>query len=667
MGTRVNGIVGIVLAWLWAPACSGWVLAQRAGEQPIRDIQVSWPDLSSLKEPIRRRIELLQAGLVDQIAAKEVADGALGQAFGELAIHYHAHNLLDAAERVYAIASKLAPKDIRWPYYLGFLFEDKSRMEEAAKALEKVVSLAPDDFLGRVRLGFIELKLNRPERARATFQKALEQEPYSAFALKGMADAAMALGDPKTAVERYEEALVFEPSANSIHYPLGLAYRKLGEMDQARHYLQSPGKRAVPLDDPRIQRLGGIVTRSKLDVVLSMGLDTDSYATRDVLGYLNTNLRGREGLIRYLSAALADQKMHGARNFPGWARIHYLIGGLLQFDGREDEALEELQTAVKLAPAMAEPYLDLAGLFLDRQATEKARAMLDRLLQLEPDSAEARFARARVLLEISDDEGAERDLRRLVELRPDDPDIRFVLASLQERLGLLEAVAIHYRAVIEMDVAAEKRASAYSALGKVRQVLGDIEGAVDLYQRALELAPGQPGVALNLASALAYLDRFDEAVLYYEKAIADDPRNEPARFGQIAALFLTQRFPEAKVKLEAAALALPQSRVITHLRARLLAGVPRPGLRDGPVAAGLARMLYQSEPNWVHAETYAMALAQQGDYQGAAALQREWLLIAVEYGDAEVEARLKANLDRYKNRRSCCADDDPYFLLPPSP
>ncbi len=665
MDCRMFGIIGMLLGWPAAPALMGW--AQESATTPTRELEVTWPDLSSLKEPIRRRIELLQSSLVDQIASKDADETELGQAFGELAQHYHAHNLLDGAERMYVIARRLAPKDVRWPYYLGFLFEDKSRLEEAAQAFEAVIALAPEDFLGLVRLGFIQLQRNQPERARQTFQKALDLEPYSAFALKGMADAAMALGDAKTAVERYEEALVFEPAASAIHYPLGLAYRKIGEMDQARFYLQAPGKVEVPLEDPRIQRLGRIVTQSKLDVVLSMGLDVEQYATRDVTGYLHTNLRGREGLVAYLSAALADQKKNGARNFPGWARLHFLIGDLLLFEGRMEEALPELQNAVKLNPQMPEPYLDLARLRLERGEIEMANGLLDKLLEMEPGNADARFDRARALLDLGREEAAERDLQRLVELRPMDADVRFVLASLQERLGLVAAAAIHYQAVTEMETEPEKQGAAFAALGKLRQEEGDIEAAIGYYRSALQLTPSQAGVALNLASALAFLDRFDEAAAYYDLVIAEDPANEPARFGQIAALFLTRAYGEAKAKLESAAAVLPRSRVIQHLRARLLAGAPQSSLRDGPAAVALARPLYESEPHWVHGETYAMALAASGEFEEAAAVQREWLAAAVEFGDAEVEARLKANLTRYQNGESCCADLGPYFLLPPSP
>ena len=62
--------------------------------------------------------------LVEDLAANpEVPAPKLGEAFGDLAQHYHAYGLAQVAEESYGIAARLAPEDFRWPYLQAYLLE----------------------------------------------------------------------------------------------------------------------------------------------------------------------------------------------------------------------------------------------------------------------------------------------------------------------------------------------------------------------------------------------------------------------------------------------------------------------------------------------------------------------------------------------------------------
>ena len=52
---------------------------------------------------------------------------------------------------------------------------------------------------------------------------------------------------------------------------------------------------------------------------------------------------------------------------------------------------------------------------------------------------------------------------------------------------------------------------------------GDAREALRFFQAALALRPESPGVLLNLAHALSKLDRHDEAIAVYERAIQIKP------------------------------------------------------------------------------------------------------------------------------------------------
>ena len=54
---------------------------------------------------------------------------------------YHAHNLVPPAEAAYSNARVLAPRDKRWPYLLGHLYNDSSKVAEAIVAFEAALAL----------------------------------------------------------------------------------------------------------------------------------------------------------------------------------------------------------------------------------------------------------------------------------------------------------------------------------------------------------------------------------------------------------------------------------------------------------------------------------------------------------------------------------------------
>jgi cytochrome c-type biogenesis protein CcmH/NrfG len=82
---------------------------------------------------------------------------------------------------------------------------------------------------------------------------------------------------------------------------------------------------------------------------------------------------------------------------PNSADLRLLLGRVLLRLGNQAEAATAFETAARLAPAMAEPALDLAELLLNMGKRDEARAVLTRLLARE-DLAEAPRARAAALL-----------------------------------------------------------------------------------------------------------------------------------------------------------------------------------------------------------------------------------------------------------------------------
>ena len=108
--------------------------------------------------------------------------------------------------------------------------------------------------------------------------------------------------------------------------------------------------------------------------------------------------------------------------------------------------------------------------------------------------------------------------------------------------------------------------------------------------------------------------------------------------------------------------ALPGRLELTHALARVLAAAPDARARDGNRAAQLVDELFKTSKRVEVGETMAMTLAELGEFDKAAAIQRG-VLDATRRAGLEADARrMLANLRLYERRQPCRTpwpDDDP--------
>src|SRR6185436_21020110 len=114
------------------------------------------------------------------------------------------------------------------------------------------LQLQPDDLPTLVWLGSAYLDQGRAAQAEPLFMKALSIQPSSVPVLFGLGRTALARQEYARAVEYLERALSLDPKARMIHYPLAMAYRGMGNLEQAEAHLRqrSPGD-ILPLDPLR--------------------------------------------------------------------------------------------------------------------------------------------------------------------------------------------------------------------------------------------------------------------------------------------------------------------------------------------------------------------------------------------------------------------------------
>ena len=294
------------------------------------------------KEQLKLRLRLAGHGLIADI------DGVPADAVDQL--------LVRAAPEIWRL---IQPRLYAW--HVAQTEPDEAIVRDRLRALLR--SAGGDVATETTARGLIGRSYLREGRARDAFNIAeiminANPEQGAAWYLRGLAQ--FRLGRVETAVEDYRRAQQLDPRAIWVHIALAEIFMQAGNLDEA---LKESRKALAdqPLDPWALFHEG--------NVLLAMN-------------------RTRE-------AMLATRR--GLAQDPNSADLRHLQGRVWLKLGNQVEAANAFQQAIRLAPAMAEPVLDLAELQLSTGETSEARDALMRLLARE-DLPAAQRARAEVLM-----------------------------------------------------------------------------------------------------------------------------------------------------------------------------------------------------------------------------------------------------------------------------
>jgi tetratricopeptide (TPR) repeat protein len=252
-------------------------------------------------------------------------------------------------------------------------------------------------------------------------------------------------------------------------------------------------------------------------------------------------------------------------------------------------------------------------------------------------------------LDEEDWQGAAEQFRKGLALAPDS-------AALHHRLGTaLSMMDDQSGARAEFLTAVEKSPDYFPAqfsLGVMLQTEGKHAQAVDRFEAALKARPTYTEARLRLASSLRRTGRLKQALEQYDQARSNAPDNAEARIGYAMVLSKLHRDREARDLLNEASDG-GRDLVFTHALARLLATSPDDKVRDGHRAMDLVQQMLQKGRTIELGETYAMTLAELGQYREAQALQRDLVAAAGRAGMGTMKIRLIARQQLYDKAEPC--------------
>jgi tetratricopeptide (TPR) repeat protein len=460
-------------------------------------------DLEVPNERVRQQILERRRWLRAVLESGKATRKQQAEGWGELGNLYHAYDLLDLAEAGYREAEKLAPEDFRWPYYLGQLYRTRNDAARSLAGFTRAVEKKGDDVAAQVRLGEVLFDQQRMDEAKRHLELALTLDSKCAAAHFTLGLIANAAGDRAGAARHFEAALALQPDASAVRNPLGLAYRDLGRLDEARAQLAQAGKTEVALDDPLMAKVWELA--DGLVQALARG---DKAAQAGDL---------KEATAAYRAAVAADPLYSLPRVRLALALLH---GG--EMAGGAAAAREQLEIALRLSPGDPDARSALGYVLLEEGKPAEAARELRAGLAARPDDTAARFNLARALLDAGQGAAAAEEYGRLAERAPQNP-----LLWLGKASGSLAAGrCAEARGAIEAGLAALPQDGLLSqALARLLascpgEGVRDGQRAFDLASALYEARPG-PEHAEAVAMALAELGRWGEAVEWQRRALEE--------------------------------------------------------------------------------------------------------------------------------------------------
>ena len=202
----------------------------------------------------------------------------------------------------------------------------------------------------------------------------MAQQPPVAAAKFGAGRAALAEREYRRAVDQLTEALTLDPRATSIHYPLAMAYRGLGDARQAEAHLAEQGKVDPRAVDPLMRGIDTLLESPEAYNIRG-GAELRGWSLGRRRGVVSQRARAqsrpsRRSGQRLRHGALPDGRPPGrhARIRAGpqgdaglRARAHFSLGVLLNDEHEYPAAVDHFRAALKFDPHYVEARVQLAG------------------------------------------------------------------------------------------------------------------------------------------------------------------------------------------------------------------------------------------------------------------------------------------------------------------
>ncbi len=244
---------------------------------------------------------------------------------------------------------------------------------------------------------------------------------------------------------------------------------------------------------------------------------------------------------------------------------HDGLGECLAKRGRLDEAIDQFQQALKIAPRYPEIETNLVIALTKKGRTDEAIPHLQALLKENPNDAQAHYNLGNALRKKGDSQGAIAAYEKALSILARYPAAHYNLGNALDQNGQIDEAIAHYREAVREQ---PNYPEAYYLLGNDLLRKSLVDDAIAAYEQALKSQPAYPAAENNIGLALFQKGRPSEGIAHWQNALAAEPDSVDS-LNNLAWVLAT--FPETWIRNGGQSLALAK-------RANQLSGDKNPAI-----------------------------------------------------------------------------------------
>lgn len=212
---------------------------------------------------------------------------------------------------------------------------------------------------------------------------------------------------------------------------------------------------------------------------------------------------------------------------PDGALPNGYLGKALLDRGKIDEAIEQLQIAIKLDSGFIDAYVWLGNAYNIKKMFDEAATCYQAVLQMQPDNALAYYNLGIVYTGKGWIDKAIEYYLIALKLKPDYAEAHHNLGTAYKVKGWIDKAIEHYQSALRLR---PDYAEVYNNIGNTYQSKGWIDKAIEHYNSALRLKSNYAEAHNNLGNAYQIKGEFDKAIEHYNEASRLKPDFAQAHF-----------------------------------------------------------------------------------------------------------------------------------------
>jgi tetratricopeptide (TPR) repeat protein len=405
-------------------------------------------------------------GQVREAYETAVGNPADPEANGRLGMLLYAYEQFEMAAPCFERARLFAPRDPRWPYYLGRAQASLGGHARAAASFREALRLNPVYLPAELKLAESLLESGEMEESRKIYETISSRQPGAPAAWYGLGRIHAARGELEAAMSTLHRACELFPEFGAAHFALARAYRDRDDRARAQEHMASYTRNKLawpPLPDPLLEAIHELKTgphaRLRKGIYLAEQGDLDG------------------AVAEHEQALAADPRL---------AQPHIHLIRLYGRLGRPEKAEEHYRACVAIDPNLIDSHYNFGVLKTEQKKYAEASQAFRRVLELSPSHAEAHNnLGSRLLLEGRTDEAA-LHFRAAIESKPNYRLARFNLGRILANQGRFEEAISEFRHTLTPEDTDTPRYLYALAAAHVRS--GDRAGGLKHMREALRLA-----------------------------------------------------------------------------------------------------------------------------------------------------------------------------------